>query len=386
MEEHNPQQPSDSILEHTSSHENNIIVPNEAKVAVVPDSGGSDSMARPEAGGSEHHNHGVVVMKRGRGRPRKYVDANGHGGSGGRILSPASAPPPPPGFSVALASPLESPTLKRGRGRPRGSGKLQILASIGGFVAETAGGSFTPHVMIVGTGEDVVSRILSFFQNGPRSVCILSATGSVSSVVIRQSGVSGGLLRYEGRFEILSLSGSCTYTNGTSNGYRKDGMLSVSLAKPDGRVFGGGIESSLIAAGPIQIVLATFKQNISNRIKRRYSSEPSSDRVPYASATAVAEPDIPDSSRGSHKVPKLSLQEQSFPSPPITTNGVQDGVTSVTTTTITNGIAAENVIPITTNGVSHNVIAEDLNMHSGSVDDVIDLDQTASPEEDVDTS
>ncbi|XLU47337.1 hypothetical protein S245_042151, partial [Arachis hypogaea] len=80
-------------------------------------------------------------------------------------------------------------------------------------------------------------------------VCILSATGSVSSVVIRQPG---GLLRYEGRFEILSLSGSCTYTNGTGNAYRKDGMLSVSLAKPDGRVFGGGIENSLIAAAPIQ--------------------------------------------------------------------------------------------------------------------------------------
>lgn len=57
----------------------------------------------------------------------------------------------------------------------------------------------------------------------------------------------------QGRFEILSLSGSCTYTSGNGGAHRKDGMLSVSLAKPDGRVFGGGIESSLIAAGPIQV-------------------------------------------------------------------------------------------------------------------------------------
>ena len=30
-------------------------------------------------------------------------------------------------------------------------------------------------------------------------------------------------------------------------------MLSISLAKPDGRVFGGGVAGSLIAAGPIQV-------------------------------------------------------------------------------------------------------------------------------------
>ncbi|XP_020992836.1 AT-hook motif nuclear-localized protein 11-like [Arachis duranensis] len=374
MEQQNPQQPSNPILDHTSSFNNNTIVPNEAKVAAVPDSGGSDWVSRPEAGGWEQH-HGVVVVKRGRGRPRKYVDKDGSGG--GMMTSPTSEPPPS-GFAEAVASPLESPAVKKGRGRPRGSGKLQILASIGGFVAETAGGSFTPHVMIVGTGEDVVSRILSFFQKGPRVVCILSATGSVSSVVIRQPG---GLLRYEGRFEILSLSGSCTYINGTGNAYRKDGMLSVSLAKPDGMVFGGGIENSLIAAAPIQLVLATFKQNISNQIKKRYSSDPSSDGVPYAAAAGVGiELNIPDSSRGSHKVLKLSLQEHSFPSPPGRTNAVQDGVTIVTTNDI-----SDNVIPTTTNGVSNNVIHEDLNMHSSSIEDAIDLDQTTSPA-DVDTN
>nr|XP_029150753.1 AT-hook motif nuclear-localized protein 11 isoform X2 [Arachis hypogaea] len=333
MEQQNPQQPSNPILDHTSSFNNNTIVPNEANVVAMPDSGGSDSVSRPEAGGWEQH-HGVVVVKRGRGRPRKYFDTDG---SGGGMMTSLTSEPPPSGFAEAVASPLESPAVKRGRGRPRGSGKLQILASIGGFVVETAGGSFTPHVMIVGTGE--------------------------------------------GRFEILSLSGSCTYTNGNGNAYRKDGMLSVSLAKPDGRVFGGGIENSLIAAAPIQLVLATFKQNISNQIKKRYSSDPSSNGVPYTAAAAIAVvPDIPDSSRGSHKVLKLSLHEQSFPSPPRTTNAIQDGVTIVTTNDI-----ADNVIPTTTNVVTNNVIAEDLNMHSSSIEDAIDLDQTASPA-DVDTN
>lgn len=60
--------------------------------------------------------------------------------------------------------------------------------------------------------------------------------------------------KLQGHFQILSMSGSCTFTSGAAGGAeRKIGMLSVSLAKPDGVVFGGGVESSLIAATPIQV-------------------------------------------------------------------------------------------------------------------------------------
>ncbi|KAJ1378781.1 PPC domain [Sesbania bispinosa] len=254
------------------------------------------------------------AVKRGRGRPRKY-DVNGN------RLSSSATPPPPPGFDI---QPYAESVVKRGRGRPRGTGKLQILASMGGYVAETAGGSFIPHVLTVNTGEDVVNKIISFFQKGPRSVCILSATGPVSSVTIRQPGPIGGFLRYEGIFQILSLSGSCTYT-GAGGALRKSGMLSVSLAKPDGRVFGGGIESSLIAAGPIQLVLGTFKQNITNKTKKRNSSS--------AAANMADNPD------------HLKQQQQ--------TNGV-----------------ADKVIPATTEVVPDYVNPDDNNVHSDSVSGV----------------
>lgn len=62
----------------------------------------------------------------------------------------------------------------------------------------------------------------------------------------------------QGRFEILSLSGSFVFgeMSGTN---KKNGMLSISLAKPDGRVFGGGVAGSLIAAGPTQVrIFALF--------------------------------------------------------------------------------------------------------------------------------
>lgn len=87
---------------------------NNAATDAVGVDAGSDTGARSEAAGS-----GQVVVKRGRGRPRKYE-------VGGNQLSPASAPPP--GFAI---QPFGGGDVKRGRGRPRGSGKLQILASIG---------------------------------------------------------------------------------------------------------------------------------------------------------------------------------------------------------------------------------------------------------------
>lgn len=56
----------------------------------------------------------------------------------------------------------------------------------------------------------------------------------------------------QGRFEILSLTGSFTVSE--IGGVRsRTGGLSVSLAGPDGRVVGGGIAGLLTAASPIQV-------------------------------------------------------------------------------------------------------------------------------------
>jgi hypothetical protein len=86
---------------------------------------------------------------------------------------------------------------RRRRGRPKGSGRRQILANLGEWYALSAGGSFTPHVIIVATGEDVAARIMSFSQKGPRSVCILAANGTISNVVLNQPGSSGSTFSYE---------------------------------------------------------------------------------------------------------------------------------------------------------------------------------------------
>lgn len=202
-------------------------------------------------------------VKRKRGRPRKY----GPDGSMSSTLStrtPVSAP--------AASSSSFMPMQKRGRGRPPGSGTKQQLASLGEMLLGSAGMGFTPHVITISVGEDVASKIMSFSQQGPRAVCILSANGSVSTATLRQPASSGGIVTYEGRFEILCLSGSFLLTN--NNGSRsRTGGLSISLASPDGRVVGGGVGGMLIAATPVQVIAGSFTYG-STKLKNKTATGP----------------------------------------------------------------------------------------------------------------
>lgn len=63
----------------------------------------------------------------------------------------------------------------------------------------------------------------------------------------------------QGRFEILSLSGSFMPTDNNQGTRSRAGGMSVSLASPDGRVVGGGVAGVLIAATPVQVnILSLF--------------------------------------------------------------------------------------------------------------------------------
>lgn len=181
--------------------------------------------------------------KRKRGRPRKY------GPDGTVSLALTSSPATHP---RAVA-----PEQKRGRGRPPGTGRKQQLASLGEWLSGSAGMGFTPHVITIGIGEDIAAKIMAFSQQGPRAVCILSANGAVSTVTLSQSSSSGGTVTFEGRFEIICLSGSYLPAN-SGGSINRTGGLSISLASPDGRVIGGGVGGMLIAASPVQVIVGSF--------------------------------------------------------------------------------------------------------------------------------
>ncbi|KAJ7952320.1 AT-hook motif nuclear-localized protein [Quillaja saponaria] len=184
-------------------------------------------------------------VKKKRGRPRKY----GPDGAVSLALCPMSA--------TANSQPGSStPTPKKGRGRPPGSGRKQQLSTLGEWMNSSAGLAFAPHAISIEIGEDIVAKLLSFSQQRPRALCILSGTGIVSSVTLRQPASTGVSVTYEGRFQILCLSGS--YLVAEDGGPRnRTGGVSVSVSSPDGQVIGGGV-AMLIAASPVQVVACSF--------------------------------------------------------------------------------------------------------------------------------
>ncbi|MBA0718567.1 hypothetical protein Golax_006310 [Gossypium laxum] len=209
------------------------------------------------------YNTEPAAMKKKRGRPRKYAPD-------GNIALLQLAPTTPiasnsanhgDGDSVGLGSnsgvagggAVSEPPAKRNRGRPPGSSKRQMDALAGGV----GGVGFTPHVITVEAGEDIASKVMAFSQQGPRTVCILSANGAISNVTLRQPAMSGGTVTYEGRFEIISLSGSFLLSENNGS-HSRSGGLSISLAGSDGRVLGGGVAGMLHAASPVQVIVGSF--------------------------------------------------------------------------------------------------------------------------------
>lgn len=244
-------------------------------------------------------------MKKKRGRPRKY----GPDGAAAAALSPM-----PISASIPLSGDFSG--WKQPRARPfqtiKKAHKVEF-ESLGDRLAYFVGANFTPHVITVNAGEDVAMKVLSFSQQESRAICVLSASGSISNVTLRQPNSSGGTLTYEGRFEILSLSGSFMPTD---NGIMKSrsGGMSVSLAGPDGRVLGGGLAGLLVAASPVQVVLGSFLPGHHQEHKpKKQRIEPVTTVMP-----AIINNQVPEGGYGGQKVnftsPPPSFHTDNLPS------------------------------------------------------------------------
>ncbi|KAJ0582370.1 putative AT-hook motif nuclear-localized protein [Helianthus annuus] len=174
---------------------------------------GPPGFSPPMGGGS--------LVKKKRGRPRKYGPDGvvaGSVGETGRTLSPipisAAGPPISGGYSEIKFGDSEG-----SGGSLFGEKKKVKMSSVetkskhgygcmdlGDRIA--SGGSFTPHMVTVNPGQ--------------------------------------------GRFEILSLSGS--FTPGEFGGLSScETKMSITLSSPDGRVVGGQLGGVLTAAGPVQV-------------------------------------------------------------------------------------------------------------------------------------
>ncbi|CAN6859408.1 unnamed protein product [Brassica oleracea] len=204
---------------------------------------------------------GSDLTKKKRGRPRKYAP---DGSLSPRYLRPTLSPTP-----ISTSIPFSGDYNHWKRGKAQQYQPVELIKKPHKFEYGSSpapppplglscyvGANFTTHQFTVNAGEDVMMKVMPYSQ-GSRAICILSATGSISNVTLRQAATSGGTLTYEGLFEILSLSGSFMPTeNRGTRGW--SGGMSISLAGPNGKIFGGGLAGMLIAASPVQVIMGSF--------------------------------------------------------------------------------------------------------------------------------
>ncbi|XP_061986335.1 AT-hook motif nuclear-localized protein 20-like [Populus nigra] len=140
---------------------------------------------------------------------------------------------------------------RRPRGRPPGS-KNKPKPPI--FVTRDSPNALRSHVMEIAGGADVAESVAQFARRRQRGVCVLSGSGSVANVTLRQPAAPGAVVALHGRFEILSLTGAFL------PGPAPPGStgLTVYLAGGQGQVVGGSVVGSLVAAGPVMVIAATF--------------------------------------------------------------------------------------------------------------------------------
>ncbi|KAI3807668.1 hypothetical protein L1987_23601 [Smallanthus sonchifolius] len=141
------------------------------------------------------------------------------------------------------------PSNRRPRGRPPGS-KNKPRPPI--FV--TRDSPNRSHFIEVASGTDVIESIAQFSRKRQRGVCVMSASGTVMNVTLRQPSAPGPVMALQGRFEILSLTGAFL------PGPAPPGStgLTIYLAGSQGQVVGGSVVGSLVASGPVMIIAATF--------------------------------------------------------------------------------------------------------------------------------
>ncbi|KAI3693768.1 hypothetical protein L1987_76720 [Smallanthus sonchifolius] len=140
---------------------------------------------------------------------------------------------------------------RRPRGRPAGSKNKPKPPVI---ITRESANTLRAHILEIGNGSDVFDCIATYARRRQRGICILSGTGIVTNVSLRQPAAAGGVMALHGRFEILSLSGSFLPPPAPPGAT----SLTIFLAGGQGQVVGGNVVGELTAAGPVIVIASSF--------------------------------------------------------------------------------------------------------------------------------
>ncbi|XP_027118657.1 AT-hook motif nuclear-localized protein 21-like [Coffea arabica] len=139
----------------------------------------------------------------------------------------------------------------RPRGRPPSSKNKPKLPVI---ITQESANMLRAHILEVSSGCDMFELVATYVRKRQRGICILSSSGTVNNVSLRQPAAAGSIMTLHGWFEILSLSGSFLPPSappGATN-------LTIYLAGGYGQVVGGNVVGALIAFGPVIVIAVSF--------------------------------------------------------------------------------------------------------------------------------
>lgn len=177
---------------------------------------------------------------------------------------------------------------RRLRGRPAGSRNKPKLHII---ISQESPHALRAHVIEIANGCDVGENVATFARRRQRGICVLSGSGIVNNVTLRQPAAPGAVVSLHGRFEILSLSGAFLPPPAPPSATG----LTIYLAGGQGQVVGGSVVGALVASGPVVIVAASFMNASYERLPLD-EEEPSPLQLETESPPLTAPPQQSDSS------------------------------------------------------------------------------------------
>ncbi|KAM1143308.1 hypothetical protein FF1_032274 [Malus domestica] len=198
---------------------------------------------------SEDEQTGSSGLNKGQKRERD-IDNNDSGGNGGELGKE---------LNVTMSGGDGSEMTRRPRGRPAGS-KNKPKPPI--IITRDSANALRTHVMEIADGCDIVESVATFARRRQRGVCIMSGTGTVTNVTLRQPASPGSIVTLHGRFEILSLAGSFLPPPAPPAATG----LTIYLAGGQGQVVGGSVVGTLTASGPVVIMAASFSNAAYERL------------------------------------------------------------------------------------------------------------------------
>ncbi|KAL6581117.1 hypothetical protein OROMI_007040 [Orobanche minor] len=165
---------------------------------------------------------------------------------------------PSGGFEMTAPS---SRWVRRPRGRPSGS-KNKPKPPI--MITKESPNALRSHLLEISNGTDISECILTFARRRNCGVSVLSGSGMVIDVSLCQPSVPSGVIRLQGRFEILSLSGAFLPEPSAPGG--TTARLMVYLSGGQGQVVGGVVVGALMALGLVMVIAATFSNAVYERL------------------------------------------------------------------------------------------------------------------------